>query len=188
MKFTAVLYLALASSVAAMPTEDLSKRQTVNRGQDTLVFKEQGGVPGNECLTFRNNGNFQHRAKNLVPRSNMLLGEIVNAACVNTAADRQITPSTRNGQDVLLVQRSFSNGFRPDLVNKEACVGFNGTAFRAEDCASRNIEFVAQQGNNLVAANGACLNGHDAKAQVTVSEQGQNCAEFTTTSVTPTNP
>ncbi|GKT66087.1 hypothetical protein ColTof4_03162 [Colletotrichum tofieldiae] len=170
MKFTAALYLALASSVAAMPTEDLSKRQTVNRGQDTLVFKEQGGVPGNECLTFRNNG------------------EIVNAACVNTAADRQITPSTRNGQDVLLVQRSFSNGFRPDLVNKEACVGFNGTAFRAEDCASRNIEFVAQQGNNLVAANGACLNGHDAKAQVTVSEQGQNCAEFTTTSVTPTNP
>ncbi|KZL79969.1 hypothetical protein CI238_09653 [Colletotrichum incanum] len=170
MKFIAALYLALSSSVAAMPTEDLSKRQTVNRGPDTLVFKEQGGVPGNECLTFRNNG------------------EIVNAACVNTAADRQITPSTRNGQDVLLVQRSFSNGFRPDLVNKEACVGFNGTAFRAEDCASRNIEFVAQQGNNLVAANGACLNGHDDKAQVTVSEQGQNCAEFTTTSVTPTNP
>ncbi|WYZ43461.1 hypothetical protein EsH8_VI_001160 [Colletotrichum jinshuiense] len=170
MKFIAALSLALASSVAAMPTEDLSKRQTINRGTNTLVFKEQGGVPGNECLTFRNNG------------------EIVNAACVNTAADRQITPSTKNGQNVLLVQRSFSNGFRPDLVNKEACVGFNGTAFRAEDCASRNVEFVAQQGNNLIASGGACLNGHDNKAQVTVSEQGQNCAKFTTTTVNPTDP
>ncbi|OBR03406.1 hypothetical protein CH63R_12533 [Colletotrichum higginsianum IMI 349063] len=170
MKFIAALSLALASSAAAMPTEDLSKRQTVNRGPETLVFKEQGGVPGNECLTFRNNG------------------EIVDAACVNTAADRQITPSTRNGQNVLLVQRSFSSGFRPDLVDKEACVGFNGTAFRAEDCASKNIEFVAQQGNNLVTISGACLNGHDNKAQVTVSAQGQGCAEFTTTSVNPTAP
>ncbi|KAF6804911.1 hypothetical protein CSOJ01_09873 [Colletotrichum sojae] len=170
MKFSAVLSLALASAAAAMPTEDLSKRQTVQRGRNTLVFKEQGGVPGNECLTFRNNG------------------EIVNAACVNTAADRQITPSTRNGNNVLLVQRSFSNGFRPDLVNKEVCVGFNGTAFRAEDCAGRNIQFVAQSGNNLVASGGACLNGHDDKAQVTVSEAGQNCARFTTTSVRATAP
>lgn len=58
MKFIAALSLGLASSAAAMPTEDLSKRQTVNRGPETLVFKEQGGVPGNECLTFRNNGKF----------------------------------------------------------------------------------------------------------------------------------
>lgn len=28
----------------------------VQRGASTLVFKEDGGVPGNECLTFRNNG------------------------------------------------------------------------------------------------------------------------------------
>lgn len=29
---------------------------SVQRGASTLVFKENNGVPGNECLTFRNNG------------------------------------------------------------------------------------------------------------------------------------
>lgn len=28
----------------------------VTKGTSTLVLKEQGGVAGNECLTFRNNG------------------------------------------------------------------------------------------------------------------------------------
>lgn len=28
----------------------------VQKGTTTLVFKEVGGVAGNECLTFRNNG------------------------------------------------------------------------------------------------------------------------------------
>ncbi|KAJ0161147.1 hypothetical protein CTA2_6696 [Colletotrichum tanaceti] len=168
MKFIAALSLALASSVAAVPIQDLSKRQTVNRGSDTLVFKEQGGVAGNECLTFRNNG------------------DIVDAACVNAAADRQITPSTRNGQDVLLVQRTFSDGFRPDLVGKEVCVGFNGKGFRAEDCAAKGVELVTLKGNNIVAPSGACLNGHDDKAQATVSAKGQGCAKFTTTSVKAT--
>lgn len=28
----------------------------VTKGSTTLVFKEDNGVPGNECLTFRNNG------------------------------------------------------------------------------------------------------------------------------------
>lgn len=28
----------------------------VTKGATTLVFKEDGGIPGNECLTFRNNG------------------------------------------------------------------------------------------------------------------------------------
>ncbi|TDZ53821.1 hypothetical protein CTRI78_v006775 [Colletotrichum trifolii] len=168
MKFITVLSLALASSAAAVPTGDLAKRQTVTRGKNTLVFKEQGGVPGNECLTFRNNG------------------DIVNAACVNTAADRQITPSTRNGANVLLVQRTFTNGFRPDLVGKEVCVGFNGKGFRAEDCAAKNVQLVAQKGSNIVASDGACLNGHDSKAQVTVSATGQGCAKFTTTSVKAT--
>ncbi len=30
----------------------------VTRGADTIVLKEVGGIPGNECLTFRNNGTF----------------------------------------------------------------------------------------------------------------------------------
>lgn len=28
----------------------------VTRGADTIVMKEVGGIAGNECLTFRNNG------------------------------------------------------------------------------------------------------------------------------------
>jgi hypothetical protein len=28
----------------------------ISRGASTIVMKEVGGVPGNECLTFRNNG------------------------------------------------------------------------------------------------------------------------------------
>ena len=34
----------------------------VTRGDSTIVMKEVGGIPGNECLTFRNNGQFNaHR-------------------------------------------------------------------------------------------------------------------------------
>lgn len=117
-------------------------------------------------------------------------GEIVDAACVNEASDRQITPSTLNGANVLLVQRSFTAGFRPDLVGVQACVGFNGTTFRAEDCAASGIELVSfdQAKSNLVATGGACQSGHDGAAQLTVDETGQNCATLTTTTVTPTAP
>lgn len=133
----------------------------------TLVFFEVNGVPGNECLTFRNNG------------------EIVDAACVNTAIDRQITPTTLNGQNVLRVQRTFTAGFRPDLVNVEACVGFNGTAFRAEDCNAQGIEFVTFNNGELTSTSGACASGHDDLAQVTVDTTGNTCATFTTTVVQP---
>lgn len=38
----------------------ISNRQNIDvglqRGRQTIVLKEVGGVPGNECLTFRNNG------------------------------------------------------------------------------------------------------------------------------------
>ncbi|PTB41898.1 hypothetical protein M441DRAFT_79954 [Trichoderma asperellum CBS 433.97] len=134
----------------------------------TLVLFEVGGVPGNECLTFRNNG------------------EIVNAACVNEAADRQLTPSILNGADVMIVQRSFSSGFRPDLVDKQVCVGFNGTDFKAEDCQSKDVELVRFTGTNMVASGGACLNGHDNFAQITVDANGQGCAVLNPTVVTPT--
>ncbi|KAI0537313.1 hypothetical protein GGR58DRAFT_502285 [Xylaria digitata] len=113
---------------------------------DTLVLKEVGGVPGNECLTFR---------------------EIVDAACVNEAADRQMTPATINGGLALRVQRSFSAGFRADLVNVQACVGFNGTHFRASDCSDPSIELVSFAGGALTTASGACASGHDDLAQIT---------------------
>ncbi|KAK2609435.1 hypothetical protein N8I77_002932 [Diaporthe amygdali] len=161
-----------AAAGAAAGSANTAATGAVQRGASTLVFKEDGGVPGNECLTFRNNG------------------EIVDAACVNEAADRQITPSTLNGANVLLVQRSFTAGFRPDLVGVQACVGFNGTTFRAEDCAASGIELVSFDGakSQLVATGGACQSGHDGAAQLTVDETGQNCATLTTTTVTPTAP
>ncbi|KAI8957692.1 hypothetical protein F5Y11DRAFT_363465 [Daldinia sp. FL1419] len=137
---------------------------------NTLVLKEVNGVPGNECLTFRNNG------------------EIVDAACVNTAADRQITPTTLNGNSVLRVQRSFSAGFRPDLVGVNACVGFNGTHFRAEDCATSKIGLVQFDGTALRAPSGACAQGHDGAAQMIVDITGVSCATFQSTAVTPAAP
>ncbi|GAP87446.1 hypothetical protein SAMD00023353_2601080 [Rosellinia necatrix] len=137
---------------------------------DTLVLKEVGGVPGNECLTFRNNG------------------EIVDAACVNEAADRQMTPGTINGASALQVQRAFSAGFRADLVGVQACVGFNGTHFRASDCSDPNVELVSLAGGELRSTSGACASGHDGLAQMTVDPSGQSCAQFETTAVTPTPP
>ncbi|PVH87867.1 hypothetical protein DL98DRAFT_509394 [Cadophora sp. DSE1049] len=142
----------------------------VTRGADTIVMKEVGGIPGNECLTFRNNG------------------EIVDAACVNTAADRQVTPSTNAaGADVLLVQRGFDAGFRPDLVGVQACIGFNGTTMKAVDCAGSD-EMVSLFGGQLTATSGACQSGHDDKAQLTVDPAGTNCVGVTLTTVTPTAP
>ncbi|KAI0429210.1 hypothetical protein F5Y09DRAFT_265498 [Xylaria sp. FL1042] len=137
---------------------------------DTLVLKEVGGVPGNECLTFRNNG------------------EIVDAACVNDAADRQMTPSTINGTSALQVQRSFSDGFRADLVGVQACVGFNSTHFLASDCNDSSTELVSFTGGELRTASGACASGHDDLAQMTVDTTGQSCAQFESTAVTPTPP
>jgi hypothetical protein len=88
-------------------------------------------------------------------------GEMVDAACVNTAADRQVTPSTSaSGANVLLVQRSFDAGFRADLVGKQACVGFNGTTFKAVDCNAAGTQFVSLVGGQLTSGT-ACQSGHD---------------------------
>lgn len=112
---------------------------------------------------------------------------MVDAACVNTAADRQMTPSTLDGKNVLLVQRTFTAGFRSDLVNKDVCVGFNGTTFLAEDCAT-TTDFVNFQNNELVSTSGACQSGHDSAAQLTVDTTGKNCATLKPTTVTATAP
>ncbi|KAH8655034.1 hypothetical protein BGZ60DRAFT_334955, partial [Tricladium varicosporioides] len=139
----------------------------VTRGATTIVMKEVGGIPGNECLTFRNNG------------------EMVDAACVNTAADRQVTPSTSSsGASVLLVQRSFTADFRSDLVGKQACIGFNGTTFLAQDCAGANFQAVSLNANGELVSGAACQSGHDAKAQLTVDATGAKCVAVTTTDVT----
>lgn len=95
-----------------------------------------------------------------------------------------MTPSTLDGQDVLLVQRTFTAGFRSDLVNTQACVGFNGTTFLAQDCAAAT-DLVSFQNKQMVAASGACQSGHDGAAQITVDDTGKKCVTFTTTTVTP---
>ncbi|KUJ09870.1 uncharacterized protein LY89DRAFT_279192 [Mollisia scopiformis] len=117
-----------------------------------------------------------------------LQGEIVDAACVNTSADRQVTPSTSaSGDSVLLVQRSFDASFRPDLVGKQACIGFNGTDFKAVDCAATGTQFVSLVGGALKSGT-ACQSGHDGAAQLTVDSTGTKCVGVTLTTVTPTAP
>ena len=111
----------------------------------------------------------------------------MDAACVNAAADRQITPSTNGCEDVLLVQRGFSAGFRQDLVGAEPCVGFNGTVFKALDCNAADFQAVTFTGGQLKSGQ-ACASGHDGKAQLTVDLTGQNCATYTTTAVAATAP
>lgn len=113
-------------------------------------------------------------------------GEIVDAACVNTAADRQMTPTTQSGTSALKVQRTFTADFRSDLVNTQACVGFNGTHFLATSCTASGVELVSFQNGELKAASGACASGHDSAAQMTVDTSGSNCAQYTSTQVTPT--
>lgn len=41
---------------AATGSTNTAATANVQKGTSTLVFKETNGVPGNECLTFRNNG------------------------------------------------------------------------------------------------------------------------------------
>ena len=114
-------------------------------------------------------------------------GEIVDAACVDTSADRQLTPSTLNGASVLLVQRSFDASFRPDLVGVDAIVGFNGTDFKAEPAGAAGITPVTFVGGELTAGT-VCASGHDGAAQLTVDLTGKTCAQYTTTDVTATAP
>ncbi|RDW60966.1 hypothetical protein BP6252_12349 [Coleophoma cylindrospora] len=166
MQFTTLLFASFATyaCVAAAPAK--GKAAATATSGTTIVMKEVGGIAGNECLTFRNNG------------------EMVDAACVNTSADRQVTPSTIGGENVLLVQRTFTAGFRPDLVGVQACVGFNGTDFLAMSCNDSAFQAVSLQ-NNILTSGSACQSGHDSKAQLTVDTAGKTCVAVTTTNVTP---
>lgn len=66
MKFLVILACAAASASALVAEPRVPKgKGAANTGNaaaatsGTLVLKEVNGVPGNECLTFRNNG--KHR-------------------------------------------------------------------------------------------------------------------------------
>lgn len=96
-----------------------------------------------------------------------------------------MTPSTLNGASVLLVQRTFTAGFRPDLVGVQACVGFNGTDFLAQACNAAGFVPVSLVGGELKAGT-ACQKGHDSLAQLTVDTTGTTCAKVTSTTVAAT--
>jgi hypothetical protein len=49
-------FLLAASASAAVITRQQTGNSGLQRRRQTLVLKEVGGIPGNECLTFRNNG------------------------------------------------------------------------------------------------------------------------------------
>lgn len=192
MKFTA---LAFVSAVATSTAQVVIVPPGPVRGPNTLVFKEIGGVVNNECLTFTNNASIlPNDICWFLPTQLtifILQGNIVDAACALANVDRQVTPGKILGTDVLIIQRSFTQQFRPDLAGKTACVAFNQTSFRAEDCDRRDLLFARfDVGNGRIVANGhtACLSGHDRIAQVTTDITGRTCAQFTITAVTPTRP
>lgn len=55
MKLLTSLLLAASASAVAI-TSRQQGNSALQKGEQTLVLKEVGGIPGNECLTFRNNG------------------------------------------------------------------------------------------------------------------------------------
>ncbi|KAH6707277.1 hypothetical protein EV126DRAFT_333054 [Verticillium dahliae] len=194
MKFFTLLTMATAACAATMHASHAKRHPKRHARRHAKHQCGAGGAPGGAPGAGAPAPIFSERSisSSTASRAPRLTrpGEIVNAACVNEAADRQVTPSTQNGTPVLVVQRAFSAGFRPDLVGVQACVGFNGTHFRAEDCAAEGggVELVGFTGANVVASGGACLDGHDERAQVTVDVAGNDCAVFTPTVVTPTAP
>ncbi|KAJ7654104.1 hypothetical protein DFH06DRAFT_1416950, partial [Mycena polygramma] len=139
----------------------------VTRTSGTLSLADNTGVDGEQCITFRNNG------------------EIVEAACVTTSVDRQITPgTTAAGLPVLFVERSFEAAQAAPLVGVQPCIGFNGTDFLASDCntlTATNAVTLSAAGE-LVAGT-ACSTGVDAISQLTVSTSGAGCATYTSTVV-----
>lgn len=89
MKFSAILFASFATyvSVSAAPQRKKGAAKgnaaavtgaagatagaaavagTVTRGASTIVMKEVGGIAGNECLTFRNNGKHPPFTKNFL--------------------------------------------------------------------------------------------------------------------------
>ncbi|KAJ7152861.1 hypothetical protein C8R46DRAFT_1006728 [Mycena filopes] len=139
----------------------------VTRSSGTLSLADTKGAAGEQCLTFRNNG------------------EIVEAACVTTSVDRQITPATNAaGLPVLLVERSFGAAQAAPLVGVQPCIGFNGTDFLASDCAALSAATaVTLSATGELVAGTACSSGVDALSQLTVSATGAGCATYASTTV-----
>ncbi|KAJ7734136.1 hypothetical protein B0H16DRAFT_1327703 [Mycena metata] len=140
----------------------------VTRTSGKLSLADNNGVSGEQCITFRNDG------------------EIVEAACVTTSVDRQITPAiTAVGLPVLLVERSFGAAQAASLIGVTPCIGFNGTDFIASDCntlTAANAVTLSAAGE-LVAGT-ACSTGVDGLSQLTISTTGAGCTTHTSTVVT----
>ncbi|KAJ7702550.1 hypothetical protein B0H14DRAFT_2416729, partial [Mycena olivaceomarginata] len=137
------------------------------RTSGTLSLADDKGVAGEQCITFRNNS------------------EIVEAACVTTAVDRQFTPATNGaGLPVLLVERSFEAAQAAPLVGVQPCIGFNGTDFLAQDCSALTAAAaVTLSAAGEFVAGAACSTGVDILSQLTVSTTGAGCTTYTSTVV-----
>ncbi|KAE9383832.1 hypothetical protein BT96DRAFT_982432 [Gymnopus androsaceus JB14] len=85
-------------------------------------------------------------------------GDLVEAACVDTSVDRQITPATNTaGTSVLLIERQYGAAQAASLVGVTPCIGFNGTDFVAQDCDTMTAPVTFVSGE-LVAGT-ACSTG-----------------------------
>ncbi|KAJ7654105.1 hypothetical protein DFH06DRAFT_1093109 [Mycena polygramma] len=162
------LVLVLVSPAFAASIGARAAAAAVTRTSGTLSLADDNGVSGEQCITFRNNG------------------EIVEAACVTTSVDRQITPgTTAAGLPVLLVERSFEAAQAAPLVGVTPCIGFNGTDFLASDCntlTAANAVTLSAAGELIAGA--ACSTGVDGISQLTVSATGAGCTTYTSTVVT----
>ncbi|KAJ6476874.1 hypothetical protein C8R45DRAFT_833640 [Mycena sanguinolenta] len=153
MLFTPVVLVFASSALAA----------GVTRTSGTLSLADNNGVAGEQCITYRNNG------------------EIVEAACVTTSVDRQITPATNAaGLPVLFVERFFGAAQAAPLVGVQPCIGFNGTDFLATDCSTLTADTaVTLSAAGELVAGITCSTGVDNLSQLTISTTGTGCTTYT---------
>ena len=115
-------------------------------------------VPGNPCITFRNNG------------------EIVLATCSLELVDRHVTPGTSaSGASVLVIERAFEG-----RAGGESCIGLAGGKFRAEDCDATNIEFARLENDSLV-SDSQCVTGVNGNAEIQIGAKNNdlsNCSKY----------
>ncbi|KAF8195232.1 hypothetical protein K438DRAFT_1587309, partial [Mycena galopus ATCC 62051] len=133
----------------------------------TLSLADNNGVRGEQCITFTNNG------------------DIVEAACVTSSVDRQITPATNAaGLPVLLIEHSYSSAQAAPLVGVSPCIGSNGTDFLAQDCStlSAATAVTLSPAGELVAGT-ACSTGVNSLSDLTISTSGGGCTTYTSTVV-----
>ncbi|KAF8195233.1 hypothetical protein K438DRAFT_1587445, partial [Mycena galopus ATCC 62051] len=158
---------AASPATAAVTSTSGTGSAEITRTSGTLSLADNNGAAGEQCITFRNNG------------------EIVEAVCVTSPVDRQITPATNAaGLPVLFVERSFTAAQAASLVGVQPCIGFNGTDFLAQDCSTLTATTaVTLSAAGKLVAGTTCSTGVDNLSQLTISTIGAGCTTYTSTVV-----